>query len=88
MAVVMLTCSRLKFIDMSLLITHVVLCIQTSDVDVFEPERSSPVHVDEIFKFGGNKIMLKCQIDICLSIFAYPLVCIDVSCVGTSYVLN
>jgi len=49
---------------MSLFIIHLVICIQTSDLDVFVPEGSSPVHVVEIFKLGGNKIMLKCQIDI------------------------
>jgi len=38
MAVVMLTCYWLKFIDMSLFITHAVICIQTFDLDVFDPE--------------------------------------------------
>ena len=38
MAVVMLTCSWLKFIDMSSFITHVVVFIQTFDLDVVEPE--------------------------------------------------
>jgi len=64
MAVVMLTCSWLKFIDMSLFVTHVIICIQTSNLGVFDPEGSSPVHVVEIFKLGGNKIKLKCQIDV------------------------
>jgi hypothetical protein len=49
---------------MSLFITHVVICIQTSDLDVFDPEWSSPVHMIEIFKLEEHKIMLKCQIDI------------------------
>jgi hypothetical protein len=32
--------------------------------------------------------MLKCQINIKLSICAYPVVCIDVSCVGRCCILN
>jgi hypothetical protein len=62
MAVVMLTSSWLKFTVMSLFITHVVVCIQTSDLDVFDPEGSSLVHVVKIFKLGGNNIMLQCQL--------------------------
>jgi hypothetical protein len=48
MAITMLRCSSLKFNDMSLFIGRVIVCIQTSDLNVFDPEGSSPVNVVEI----------------------------------------
>ena len=38
---IMLTHTWLKFSDMSLFTVHVVICIQTSNLNIFDPERSN-----------------------------------------------
>jgi hypothetical protein len=42
MAIMMLIRSRLKLSDMSLLTLHVAVCVETSNLDIVDPEGSSP----------------------------------------------
>ena len=43
MTIINLTCSWLKFNDMSLFIMHAVTCTQTFNLNVFNPKGSIPV---------------------------------------------
>lgn len=48
-----LTCSHLKFSGMSLFTIRVVLCIQTSNLDVFDPKNQAPLACIEVSWVDG-----------------------------------